>query len=202
LRQKEQVVNLPYKFDIEYSESKRHFEEELYLTGHNKTMLTKGIMDTGATITLVDLQYALDLGAHIVRTDRVVGVSGVPSIIYIVRLGVEVTHQESGKKPITYRKTRMMGSMPHLWKGGAVPSVLIKSKDGTKVTPMPLLSFTVGFPGMKTQEIISILDRLVQKDGKLAVENTQRTGLGVPLLVGVDILKDLAVHGFKVEFDF
>ncbi|MFW9873557.1 MAG: hypothetical protein ACFFG0_10670 [Candidatus Thorarchaeota archaeon] len=193
---------MPYKFDIRFSEPRRRFEEELYVEGSKGRKLATGIMDTGASITLIDLEFALSLGATIKKTESVVGVSMIPTFIYMVDLKISVVNQTPGKEPLVYEKVRELGALPYMNKGGSVSQVFAKGKDTVSRAPIPTLLFKVGFPGVSVREITNILSNLVCEKNNVVIEAHNLTSLGAPLLVGVDILKDLAHAGFSVDFDF
>jgi hypothetical protein len=189
-------------WSIQYSDAKQEFQDTLRLTGVSKSNETRAIMDTGATISIVDLEYAIELGAELVGMRKVVGVDLIPALIYLVKLNVSVVHEESGKKPLTFAKDYIMGASPHFWKGGDQLITYLHVKDSEAKSAIPLLDFAVGFPGGNTALWAKILSGLVVRDGHVVIERLKLQGIGVPLLVGCDIMKDLANAGYPIEFKF
>jgi hypothetical protein len=189
-------------WSIQYSEAKQEFRDTLQLTGANKTSNTPAIMDTGATISIVDLEYALALGGELVGMRKVVGVDLIPALIYLIKLTVSVVHEEPGKKPLTFAREYVMGASPHFWKGGDQLIAYLHVKGSEAKSAIPLLDFVVGFPGGNTALWAKILSGLVVRDDHVVIEQLKLQGIGVPLLVGCDIMKDLANAGYPIEFKF
>lgn len=193
---------MSYQFDIRYSGPKRQFEEEVFLQGRFGKKLTPAIMDTGATISIIDLEYALELGAEIVGMSTVVGVSLIPNLIYVVKLSVSVVDNQRKDPPLVYEEARILGAIPHFYKGGNQSIAYMTIKGSENKVAMPLLIFKTGFPGVSLDDVSKILSHLVVKDGKVLIENINLPGIGAPLLIGVDIMEALADKGFPMKFDF
>jgi hypothetical protein len=193
---------MDHRFDIRWSGPKQQFEEEVILKGLLGEKETEAIMDTGATISIVDLEYALSLGADLVGLSKVTGVSGISSLIYLVRLRMKVTHEREGASPLIFVEVVTMGAMPYFQSGGDQPMVFIQKRGSASKTPVPLLVFKVGFPGVKLDEVRTLMSNLLVSDKTVVIEDLHLQAIGVPLLLGVDIMKVLADRGFPIDFEF
>jgi hypothetical protein len=227
------------QFKIRFDYSERRFEEELFLRGPNGTEFVSSIMDTGANISIVDLEVADKLGAEIIGKAHVTGVGGTAVFIYRVILEVSATHTLADGRKVEYREKRELGAIPYFWKGGSALVVYIKIPNSVIPVVYPAMILKRELPYISSGEFNALLQNIILEDNsakitsrfsfeeirkkvsdmnkdqfldflgnliviqkKPVIESVHYTGLGSPLLLGVDIMEAMQKKGFPIQFEF
>jgi hypothetical protein len=189
-------------FDVRFNTEGFHFEEDFGVFGllqpQADPLWRRALLDTGATISIIDLELARKVGAILKGVIGISGIEGTKMFVYMVKVGLHVKHTTPTGETLTYEQAVLMPSLPYLDKSGKREMLQIEMADGLSCYLCPDLLFA-GLP-------IESLRKKAQKDenGHPLMRRVQINyqGTGVPLLIGCDVMQQLENKGFPLDFNF
>jgi hypothetical protein len=193
---------MPDKFNIRFDLRNYRFEEEFGVFGllqsPDDPIWRRGLLDTGATISIIDLNLARKVGGILQGVSGVTGIGGNKLLVYVVKVGLHVKHKEKDGPEMNYKKIVQIPALPYLEKGYQEEVLLILFKNKPPLYLFPDLLFAE----MPMKKIMSEAEKDSAGNPKIQKVKISLDGIGMPLLIGCDVMSQLQEEGFKMDFDF